>query len=156
MIKENKNSKIIYSNYIICDECKIRNHYDHSVLAESFKDIIISNKKILNEIRLKKSKNEDIKIHFDINCVACKREGVSLRSVSFKTEDWLICESCFVDGFGKHRVKFFLLTNVGAEYKRSQQLELQSSNNALKLHNLKMQHDFNLRINEIYNLIHRK
>ncbi len=48
------------------------------------------------------------------------------------------------------------VTNVGAEYKRSQQLELQSSNNALKLHNLKMQHDFNLRINEIYNLIHRK
>ncbi len=86
MIKENKNSKIIYSNYIICDECKIRNHYDHSVLAESFKDIIISNKKILNEIRLKKSKNEDIKIHFDINCVACKREGVSLRSVNYNLQ----------------------------------------------------------------------
>jgi hypothetical protein len=74
--------------------------------------------------------------------------------VSFKTEDLLICESCFVDGFGKHRVKFILLTNEEAGYKRSQQLELNSSNNALKFHNLKMQHDFNLRINEIYNLIY--
>jgi hypothetical protein len=140
MIKENKNSKIKYSNYIICDECKIRNHSNHSVLAESIKDIIISNRKILNEIRLKKSKNEEIKIHFGINCVACRRDGVSLRSVSFKTEDWFVCESCFVNGFYINRVKFILLSNEEAQHKR----ELQSTMNTLKLLDLKMKHDNNL------------
>jgi hypothetical protein len=137
MIKEIKNSKITYHNYLICDECKIRNHSDHSVLAESIRDIIISNRKILNEIRLKKSKHEDIKIHFGINCVACRRDGVSLRSVSFKTEDWFVCESCFVDGFCLNMVKFILLTNEEAQNKR----ELQSTWNRLKLLDLKMQHD---------------
>jgi len=144
MNQEIKNSKVKYDSYIICDECKIRNHSNHSVLVESVKDIIISNKKILNEIRLKKSKNEETKMHFGFNCIGCEREGISLRSVSFKRADWFICESCFVDGFATNMSKFILLTDEEAQHKRSKQLEIQSTINALKLQNLQVQHDYNM------------
>ena len=144
MNQEIKNSKVKYNNYIICDECKIRNHSNHSVLVESVKDTIISNKKILNEIQLKKSKNEETKMHFGINCIGCGREGISLRSVSFKGADWFICESCFVDGFATNVLKFILLTDEEAQHKRSKQLEIQSAIDALNLQKLKIQHDHNI------------
>ena len=144
MNQEIKNSKVKYYSYITCDECKIRNHSNHSVLVESVKDTIISNKKILNEIRLKKSRNEETKMHFGINCIGCGREGISLRSVSFNKADLFICESCFVDGFETNKSKFILLTDEEAQHKRSKQLEIQSAINALKIQNLKVQHDYNI------------
>lgn len=137
----NNNSVLKFSNWEICDECKVKHHSHHAVIVESVKESIQSNRKIINEIQLKRSKGEEIKSHFGINCYACERNGVSLRSISYKADMFFLCPDCFVEGVFINMYKFIWLSNEEAQYERSKRLEEQTQINENRRRELQMNWD---------------
>ena len=80
----------------VCNVCKLQNHNDHMCVNVSLTDLNRKRQLLLDNMEKEVSQDKERKIHFGINCSACKRDGVGFKSSSFRCENIYLCDDCFV------------------------------------------------------------
>jgi hypothetical protein len=120
-----KNKTFRYFNYLVCDDCKLKNHSEHEFQIVSANDLAESNKKLLNEVKDKLKKGNEIKSHYGINCSECVKTCVSFRSTTFTLEYIFLCLDCFNKGMYQNTLSFVLVTNEDADKERKRRHQLQ-------------------------------
>jgi hypothetical protein len=106
--------------YTVCDYCKIIKHLKHTILTISVKDLIESNKRLANQIHVKRNRGEEIKSYPFFKCFSCRDDGSSLKAISYGYDGCYICADCLIEGKLVNIIKFAWLTQEDADYVRYQ------------------------------------
>ena len=148
-----KHKRLTWITYEICDDCKSKNHADHSTMTVFVQDLNKLHQRLVNEIEEKRKAGEERRNYSDITCTGCQRKTVGYRSTSFKYEYIFLCEECLIEGCFTNMIAFSKLTDDDVKLERSKALALaqlrmkqfeismQSSQNSINLRNRQMEMD---------------
>lgn len=111
-LKKGKPVRYEHISWIVCDDCRLRNHNGHPFVTESVLELNKQQQELINELMNAKKNGEERKVYPGIKCSSCSKDGVRFKSTSFKYEKVFLCEQCLTEGVFKNLLSLIKLTDA--------------------------------------------